>query len=167
MTTPIVPPVDGDLADPAWAQEITAAVNALLARPGALVGSVSAVTSDSSTFTSETEVQTVTAPLVSGSSYKVCWMPHLIGNTSGALIVARMRENSVVGTAFQSMLIASPTADPGNHGHGGLMVGRFTAVSTGNKTFSFTGTLQSGSGNVRLDAAADRPALAWVEYWYG
>lgn len=137
--------------------------------PGQLVGDVSVVTADSATFTTtETQVQTVTVPLVSGRTYKVCWMPKWRSTATGDSIVQRIREDSLAGNELQVARVVTGR-DAGTTGYGALIVTLFTAVATANKTFSFTGQRghASDTGTINLEGGGSHPNLAWVEYWYG
>jgi hypothetical protein len=63
---------------------------------------------------------------------------------SGGTIGGRL--NSTIGTSFSIELFASPTCDPSGHGEGQMYLGfvSVTTNSSGNGSFSFTGTPPSG-----------------------
>jgi len=69
--------------------------------PGELIAS-SRATSDSATFTTvETTVLSVTAPLVSGRTYRVVFYGKFATTVAGDIGAARMREDNVVGAERQ------------------------------------------------------------------
>lgn len=128
------------------------------------------VTADSSTFTTtETSVQSVTAALVSGRIYRVRWCVHWGSSVEGDRVQIRIREDSgTSGTILQEFTGESTAA------HGGSSLGEYdtpeaeyTAVSTGNKTFSGTMVRSSGTGNVQLEGASTRPNYMYVDYIRG
>lgn len=127
------------------------------------------VTADSGTFTTtETQVQSVTAALVTGRIYRVRWWVHYGSSVSGDRVTFRIREDNVSGNTLQEV------AANGGANHGASSVGdmmevevEFTAVSTGNKTFSATMVRASGTGNVQLEGATTRPNYLYVEYVRG
>lgn len=137
------------------------------ARAGFMPGeeiAVNTVTADSGTFTTtETQVQSVTAALITGEVYWVHWYVHYGSSVSGDRVTFRIREDNVSGTVLQEI------AGNGGANHGASSVGdmmelwvRFTAAATGNKTFSCTMVRASGTGNVQLEGAATRPNYARV-----
>lgn len=119
-------------------------------------------TADSSTFTAETQVATVTAYLVSGRTYAVevkntRWSSSVAADTAAV----RLREDSVSGTQMNAMVVGIPTTTTSGFG-AGLVYAEFTAGVTGNKTFSLTGSRNSGTGNIQLRASATAPTYLTV-----
>lgn len=148
---------------------VTAATAVALAAdgalPGMIVGTPSLVTADSSGVTADTEVQTLTVPVVSGRVYKVHWLAKLLSSSTATDTArANIKEDSSAGTQLQSgNVVVGATGSVGAVIH---LVALYTADATENKTFSFTISRAAGAGNISLEAASDRPAIAWAEYLY-
>jgi hypothetical protein len=124
------------------------------------------VTSDSSTFTTtETEVASVTAALVSGRTYRVRYMARFGSTVAGDWLMASIREDDTSGTVLtQDNVILEQSAVSGWP----LTVEvEYTAGSTGDKTFILTGDRVGGTGTCRLEAAATRPTYLYVDYIRG
>lgn len=122
--------------------------------------------SDSTGFTTtETEVASVTAALVTGRTYRV--RLHIRIGTSAAndIVNMRIRQDTTGG--------AEMTVDPLTLTSAGVAGNLFdvevehTASATGNKTFVATAQRTSGSGTIRREAAANRPTYLYVDYIRG
>lgn len=126
---------------------------------------INELTTDSANFTTtETQIQTVTASLVEGAIYKIAWQPHFASSVNNDEMRGFIREDNISGTVIQSGYgLASSTG--GNLGRTVVMYGKYEAVATGNKTFSFSASRVAGTGNCRVEGAADRPSIATVELW--
>jgi hypothetical protein len=122
------------------------------------------VVSDSSTFTTtETQVASVTAALVSGRNYRVRLVARFGTSAANDIVVVRVREDNLSGTTLQFELRPLPsTSSSGNTV--GVLEGEYVAASTGDKTFVASGQRTSGSGNIRLDAEAGAPAYLYVDH---
>lgn len=120
---------------------------------------VNTVPADSATFTTtETQVQSVTAALISGETYWVHWHMHWGSSVANDRVNMRIREDNVSGTALQEAAMTSEAAHAaGSNGETKDLWARYVAVATGNKTFSGTLVRSSGTGNVQLEGAATRP----------
>lgn len=125
------------------------------------------VTVDSATIVAETIIVSLTVFLVAGRRYRV-WSTMHVGSTTATDVAAiRMREDSVAGTAINftdswvAAAIGATTGPPVN------LIGEYTAVATGSKTFVLTLERVSGAGNIRLEAFTNRPAILSVEYLSG
>lgn len=122
-------------------------------------------TSDSATFTTtETEVMTVTAPVVSGRTYAVWFIARWGSDTTGDRVLARLREDDANGT-----LLGIGQVEIGDFtsalGFGPIVIyAEYTATATGDKTFSGTGDLNAGSGPCWMDAVSGAPAFMFVDY---
>jgi hypothetical protein len=118
-------------------------------------------TSDSSTFTTtETEVLSVTASLIDGVTYKVRGNLKLASSVANDTVTGRIREDSGSGTELQQdvgEIVNTTTGVTIN------MQAEYTASATGNKTFVVTGVRSTGTGNIRREAATNRPAVLYVE----
>src|SRR5262245_47835290 len=123
-------------------------------------------TADSSTYTTtETEVQSVTASLVSGRTYKVCAFTHCNSSVGTDEQNVRIREDNATGTELQSakvLISGSITL-----GMQVFLYAEYTAVSTASKTFSLAMQRSTGTGNCFREAAATRPSYFWVDYVSG
>jgi hypothetical protein len=107
------------------------------------------VVSDSSTFTTtETQVASVTAALVSGRNYRVRLVARFGTSAANDIVVVRVREDNLSGTTLQFELRPLPsTSSSGNTV--GVLEGEYVAASTGDKTFVASGQRTSGSVLVR------------------
>lgn len=122
-------------------------------------------TADSANFTAETQLMSVTAALVTGRIYRVKVHSRVNSSVSGDRIITRIREDSISGTEIQSTNVPINANGPAN-GYQDNLEAEFTAVSTGNKTFSYTGE-RVGTGNGTLEAATSRPSYLYVDYIRG
>lgn len=134
--------------------------------PGERIATTTA-TADSSTFTTtQTQVMSVTAPLVDGRTYRVRFAGRWASSAAGDDLIGRLREDSTSGTQMQ--IGQQDISSTSGAGFGPMTLeAEYTAVATGNKTFIVTGVRNGGTGNNRLQAAADAPALLYVEYIRG
>lgn len=124
-------------------------------------------TSDSSTFTtSETEVMSVTAPLVSGRTYRVRFWGTFNSTVNGDRIRVKVREDDSSGTQLaEHQMVISTTAS--TTGYLSVVEVEFTAASTGNQTFVVTGERLAGSGSINREGATNRPSYLYVDYIRG
>lgn len=121
-------------------------------------------TSNTSTFTAETSINTVTASLVSGKTYRVSWR---IGGTSSVandVIRYRLREDNLTGTQLQLRNAIVPVA---TSAWPCQLEAEFTAASTGSKTFAGTAQRVIGTGNITCTGSAIEPAYLYVDYIRG
>jgi len=121
-------------------------------------------TTNSSSFTSETLINSVTASLVSGATYKIRWDADVAGTVTGDLARFRIREDNVAGT--QLSLKNSVIHGPGTDYPIGFEV-EYTAVATGSKTFVVTCLRQTGTGTLACNANANEPSYLYVDYIRG
>jgi len=121
-------------------------------------------TTNSASFTSETLINSVTASLVSGKTYRVKWMVDVASTVAGDLARVRLRQDSVAGTEMQlvNRLLHGTTTD-----YQAVLEAEYTAGSTGNKTFVGTVTRQFGTGNLACNANANQPQYLYVDYIRG
>jgi hypothetical protein len=135
--------------------------------PGELIGVATPVTADSSVFTTtETSVATRTVPLVSGRTYRVKFTGGWNSTVLGDAITARLREDSVTGTQIDANTVLT-TLVSSLRGVKGNLEARYTATSTANKTFAATGVREAGTGQCRMAAGTNRPAILEVLYESG
>jgi hypothetical protein len=124
------------------------------------------VTADSAGFTTaEVSVASVTAPLVSGRTYRLRAVPKWESDVANDRINARLRQDTVTGTIMQSDNVRIHVVS--NLGWGGVMEVEYTAVDTANKTFVLTGQQAAGTGTCVLGAGATRPVYLYVDYVSG
>jgi hypothetical protein len=124
------------------------------------------VPTDSSTFTAETIVASVTAPLVSGRTYRVRFHGQFQSSVSGDRVFVRMRQNDISGSTINVTLLII-TASASSPGWATTLEAEFVATSTGNKTFVVTGLRASGTGNINLEASGSWPTFLYVDYIRG
>lgn len=120
----------------------------------------SSLTANSASVTAETQVQTISANLVSGRIYQVSWHPEVFSSVAGDVSRLRIRENNVAGTILA-------TKEPGQYAANrrvtASVIAEYTAVSTASKTFSLTVAQALGSGTHTIAAAATAPAWAFID----
>ena len=123
-------------------------------------------TTDSGTFTTtETEIATVTANLVTGATYRVRAISHVGTSVANDAATVRIREDTVAGQQIQELRLDLPNA--GVAGNYCEIETEYTALATAAKTFSFTAARSSGTGNLRREAQGDRPTQFYVDYVRG
>lgn len=146
-------------------QALATDINDYLASHGRI--STSVETTDSATFTTaNTQIGSVVAALVSGRTYAVRLVTHIGADATGSTADVNLRENNTAGAEIQAAVgVPIPTSTAA--GHYLAIEGEYTAVSTGNKTFVAVAARNSGSANLRREAAATRPQLLYVEYARG
>ena len=124
------------------------------------------VTSSSSTFTTtEIDVASVTAPLVSGRTYLVYFDGAFNTSTTGDIVRGRLREDNTTGSVRQTR--DTPAMTSGATVEPLIMQAEYTAVSTGDKTFVATAVRLTGTGTPNLQAASGFPSFLWVDYTRG
>lgn len=135
--------------------------------PGERIGTT-IVTSDSSNFTTtETTVMSVTVPLVDGRTYAIYAYPKFASSVDNDDITANIREDNVSGTGLQQDSYELVNDTQSTRGMSLPMYAEYTASATGNKTFVVSAVRAAGTGNIRLEAAADKPSYLFVEYISG
>lgn len=122
-------------------------------------------TANSGTFTAETVIDSVTASLITGKTYKVVFYGRFFKDVADGIIRARIREDSISGTELAITQLYSATVI--NQSFPIYIEVLYTAVATGDKTFVATGARQTGTGNVTAQASATAPTYLYVEYVEG
>lgn len=126
-----------------------------------------AQTSDSANIgATETVVQSVTASLVSGRTYRVRWFSGVNTDTNNAQYNAILREDNLAGTA-RDVHRKRIEVLGSSIGWWSTLEVHHTAGSTGNKTFVVTLQRVSGSGNVWREAGTNHPSRFYVDYVEG
>lgn len=133
--------------------------------PGELIAS-SSVTADSANFTTtETVVMTVTAPVVTGRTYSIWGFPSFQSSVADDFVRAAIRQDNASGTRMDLSDIAILTTT-GTIWTASLFA-LYTADATEEKTFVVTGDRIGGTGDCRLEADAQWPAIMLVRYETG
>lgn len=114
---------------------------------------------NTSTFTTtETVTDSVTAPLVNGRVYEIEWSARYTNSTASINTAWRLREDNVSGTNID----IDNHFNPNTVGQKASCRSRYTATSTGNKTFVITGQGGGGTGNVTRLGATGNPSILTV-----
>lgn len=119
--------------------------------------------SDSSTFTAETLIDSVTASLISGNVYRVRWVSSMQSSVANDTVNARIREDDLVGTQLVVRREVSTVTTAGS-GPDTSVETEYTAVATGDKTFVATGARSTGTGNITAEGSANTPRLLYVDF---
>jgi hypothetical protein len=124
-------------------------------------------TSNSSSFTStETQTDTVTAPLVSGRTYRVTAYLLCRSTVANDTDIARLREDNLTGTTLQSIRVLIPATGAATDTLIYLEA-QYTAASSADKTFVATGVRGSGTGSITHTAGTSNPVYLYVDYISG
>lgn len=123
---------------------------------------------DSASIASTTfvAIASVTAQLVSGRTYHIKFITHLMSSVTTDTATLAIREDTASGTEIQGAA-ALPLVGSASAGVYYQLETDYTAVATGAKTFVGVCNRASGSGNVRREAANIRPTWLIVDYAYG
>ena len=120
-------------------------------------------TSDSAGFTtSETQVSSVTASVVSGRVYRVRFAGGWASTAADDVVSVRIREDNSSGT--QLLLRVVQIFRTGSFTSAPTLEAEYTADATENKVFVLTGERIGGSGTCVLDAAATAPCYFYVDF---
>jgi hypothetical protein len=133
-----------------------------------LIGSESVRTSPSAGFTTtEVILDSITVLLVSGVTYRITWDTQF-GTSTGTSsttaferIRAQIREDDISGTVIATRDCC--TIMGGGVSHPVYLQAKFTAASTGNKTFVATGDRHVGSGTITSYGDTISPVFFRVE----
>lgn len=121
------------------------------------------ITADSVNFTTtETVLMTVLAPVIAGRRYSVyCWASFQ-SSSSGDGGIARLRFDNTSGTELTSGRFHIEVSAAAN-GYPCPLYVEFNATATGLQTIVLTGIRSAGgAGNVRVEAATNRPSYIIV-----
>lgn len=123
-------------------------------------------TSDSSGFTtSETVIDTVTASVVNGRTYRISWHSAASSSVAGDDLLGRIREGSTTAGTQLDYVQVDITATA-NRWPIDLEV-EWTASATGSQTFAATAVRQAGTGTITVKSAATSPTYMYVDYIRG
>lgn len=132
--------------------------------PGERIAGTLRTSSSGNITTTETTVDTVTAPLVSGRTYGIWWFSQAQSSVAADTAVARLREDNSTGTRMTIKRMAIPES---GQNYQIAHYGEYVAVSTGDKTFVGTLTRGSGTGNITSPASSTSLCSIYVEYVSG
>lgn len=102
--------------------------------------------------TVETAVDTITVSLVNGQEYEVEWISQFTDTVAADQVLVALREDSTTGTQVWGYFAASP--NPVSAAYPIRVLGTYTAVATGSKTFVGCLKRQSGTGTITSAAAS-------------
>jgi hypothetical protein len=121
-------------------------------------------TSNTATFTAETLVDSVTANLVAGATYRITWAFSAVSTVAGDLVRVRLREDNLTGTIRE---LGGVYISHSGQKILGRIEGEYTAVATGSKTFVGTSMRFAGTGNISHNASTNEPHFLYVDYIRG
>ena len=120
-------------------------------------------TTDSAAVTStvtESIIDTVTADLVAGRTYKIVWDFGASQSVATDNFFARIRLDNISGTQLQGFRIMTGNNGTSNPVHRET---EYDAVATGPQTFVTTFIRIAGTGSLTSHAASTNPQLLYVE----
>lgn len=114
--------------------------------------------------TTETAVASVTAPLVSGRTYRLTFSGRIRSSVSGDDITFRLREDSTTGTVLWEI---DTDLEQASLNQPMRCEAEFTATTTADKTFIASMFRITGTGTLVEDAGANAPSYLYVDYIRG
>jgi hypothetical protein len=135
--------------------------------PGERIATTIRTSDSSGVTTTETTIDSVTAALVTGRTYRVRWTARVDGSVNADTLFVRIREDNVSGNQLQILRVEVPATGGVGTGYPGTIEAEYTAVATGNKTFVGTIVRASGTGTVNIEAGPNRPVYLYVDYIRG
>jgi hypothetical protein len=133
--------------------------------PGERIATTTRSSNSSGITTTETVVDSVTASLVEGRTYKIRWFGQVFSSVADGYTRLRIREDSVSGTEVDQRQRSTDIA--ANQAFPVILEGEYIAVATGSKTFVATLVRQAGTGTVTAQAGSANPTRLTVEYVSG
>jgi len=133
--------------------------------PGERIATDTDTANSGAVTTTEVSCQEVTAPLVSGRLYRIRWASQINSTVADDTVISRIREDS--GIAGTQLFGTHTEIGAANLGQPVVIEAEYTALATGDQTFSGTLIRNSGSGNVARVAGSTAPSLLYVEYVSG
>lgn len=121
-------------------------------------------TTNSSSFSSETVINTVEVDVVSGATYRVRWAGDVASSVAADVARVRIREDDASGTLIQLGHVYLPTTA---RDYSFTVEGEFTAATTGTQTFAATCERVVGTGSLACNANANEPQYLYVDYIRG
>lgn len=132
--------------------------------PGERIATTTRSASSSAVTTTETEIDSVDALLVSGRTYRVRWVFSFTVSTATDHHLGRIREDSSSGTQIQARRLSAVTTQ---QSYPGMIEVEYTATASGSKTFSATFQRSGGAGSITSHSASDNPSYLYVDYIRG
>lgn len=117
--------------------------------------------------TTETVIDSVTAALVSGRTYKVRWTAAIGVSVAGDTSFVRLREDNLAGTQMNILRVHGVSTGGTGTRWPAEIEAEYTAASTGNKTFVGTLVRATGTGSHTIQGDSSFPVLLTVEYVSG
>ncbi len=118
-------------------------------------------TASSAAFTAETVVDTITASLQEGITYRISHTSYVASSVADGYCRMRIREDDITGTSL--VLRQQPTTIAANQSAGNLIEAEYDCAADESKTFVVTYVRQAGTGNLTATAAADNPVYTYVD----
>ena len=135
--------------------------------PGERIATTIRTSTSSNVSGTETAIDSVTAALVSGRTYRVRWTAGVDADTSGDTVFVRLREDNATGTQLNRLRVDVRLSGGAGTRYDGTIEAEYTATSTGNKTFVGTIILATGTGPCQISASATEPVYLYVDYIRG
>lgn len=135
--------------------------------PGERIMTNTRTSNSGNVTTTETTIDSVTAALVVGRTYRVRWTAAVDSSVAGDTAFVRLREDSVSGSQLQIMRVHLPTTGGAGTHWPATIEAEYTALATGNKTFVGTLVRVTGTGDIIVEAAATSPVYLYVDYIRG
>ena len=129
--------------------------------PGERIATTVRTSTVGSITTTETEVDSVTAALVTGRTYRVRWHGPVQSTAAADNVRAFIHQTNTSGTILQ---LDDVTPAAANIKYGMTLELEFTATSTGDQEFIASLDRISGSGTVSSVASATQPAYLYVDF---
>lgn len=122
-------------------------------------------TSTVGTFTTtETIVDTITVPLVSGRTYGIFSQADAQSSVANDQVIYSLREDDAAGTRIA---VTRLTCLGTNAPFPGRLYGEYTAVASGDKTFVVTMVRTVGTGNITASGGTTQKMYLYVDYLSG
>lgn len=123
-------------------------------------------TADSTTFTTtEVTITSISAPVVTGRTYRVRLATAFQSDTAGPPVVTFIREDSATGNQLNVRQSIIDTASGFGWHHVNEV--EYTADATESKAFFVTAKRNGGSGTLNMHASAAAPTYLYVDYIRG
>jgi hypothetical protein len=119
----------------------------------------------SSNISTETEMQSVDAPVTDGRTYRLTWFAPITASNANNIALGRLREDDVSGNELSNAGRIEVVTAAGTYPL--RMEAEYLADATEVKTFSATLDFVSGTGTVAMDAGTARPSYLYVDYIRG
>lgn len=132
--------------------------------PGERINTTERNSASSGFTTTETVLDSVTASLVAGRTYKVRAVEPIQSTVADDLVRFRLRQDNVSGSQLWLDNFSLPVGSV-NFMHG--MEAEFTATATADKTFVATAVRQTGTGTLTSGASSAQKALLYVDFISG